>query len=446
MVSRSESSAPSRQRLAITAWLSAMAAHAYLCRLSVGVIAKPIRLELGLSEYQIGIIMGPAFFWAYAFGQIPSSRLGERFGTRISLPLFVAVWSISTAMFAAFSNFYLLMAIFMIIGLSQAGAFPLAVRTISVWHPRSERALASGILTSFMSVGAVLGAGMTGFLIHWLSWQSLFVIYAFPGLIWCALFYRTFRDDPSQHPGANDAERKLILDQSPGHSGISSESDPIPWGALIRSWPMWLICGQQSCRAAAQVFFGTWFTTYLLESRNITVEKSGLLAVLPHLSNGLACLLGGAVVDAIYRKTGSLSISRKGLTVVSLLVCALLIQGTYLVTNAGAAVMLISVGLFCACLASPAAYAVTLDMGGKHVGAVFATMNMCGNIGAGILPLLVPSLREWIRSTPRLMEVCGGDPWNAVIAMVASLYLIAGVCWLMMPMRGTVFEPDLKAT
>ena len=54
----------------------------------ISVAEKTIRGDLGLSEEQMGLILGPAFFWTYALAQIPSSRLGERLGARRSLPLF----------------------------------------------------------------------------------------------------------------------------------------------------------------------------------------------------------------------------------------------------------------------------------------------------------------------------------------------------------------------
>ena len=157
-----DQAAASRIRLVVSAWLAAVAAQAYLCRLSIGVAEKTIRTDLGLSEDQMGLILGPAFFWTYALAQIPSSRLGERLGARISLPIFACTWSIATALFGAVSWFPLLLGIWMIVGLAQAGAFPVATQTISVWYPRSERALASGSLVALMSAGAALGAGLTG--------------------------------------------------------------------------------------------------------------------------------------------------------------------------------------------------------------------------------------------------------------------------------------------
>ena len=432
--------AATRVRLVVSTWLAAMAAQAYLCRLSIGVAEKTIRHDLGLTEAQMGLILGPAFFWTYALAQLPSSRLGEWLGARNSLPCFICVWSIATALFGTVTWFPLVMGIWMVTGLAQAGAFPVATRTIAVWYPKSERALASGSLVALMSVGAAIGAGLTGVLIQRISWQLLFAMYALPGLFWAMGFHWWFRNRPEEHPSVNDAERLYIRDgaaESPAESEIREST---PWLSLATSWPMWLICGQQFCRAAAQIFFGSWFATFLQESRHITVEKSGLLTILPHLSIAAACLIGGGVADAVYRRTGRLDWSRKGLAVISLTLCTALIVVAYFVKDATLAVTVISAGLFCSGLAGPSSYAVTMDMGGRHVGAVFATMNMVGNIGAGLFPLAVPIFREWLQSNPVMLAACGGDTWNAVVVLIALLYLSAAACWLLLPLRGTIFD------
>jgi sugar phosphate permease len=430
-------------RLIVSTWLAVMAALAYLSRYSIGVAEKTIRTDLGLTEGEMGLILGPAFFWTYALAQIPSSRLGERWGARVSLPCFICVWSIATALFGAVSWFPLLMGIWMLSGLSQAGAFPVATRTISQWYPKTERALASGSLVAMMHLGAAVGAGLTGMLLfRGVSWRILFLCYALPGFAWAVGFHRWFRNQPEDHPSVNALELQQIREgeSAAAPSSESQQHDPTPWLCLATSWPMWMICCQQFCRAAGIVFFASWFTTFLQESRGITVQKSGLLLILPHLGIAAAGFIGGSVADSIYRRTGRLDLSRKGLAVASLMLCTGLIFGAYFVEDATLAVAVISVGFFCAGLAGPSAYAITMDMGGRHVGAVFATMNMLGNIGAGLLPIVVPPYRNWIKSTPALLEACSGDSWNAVVVLIALLHLVAALCWLLLPLRGNVFE------
>ena len=111
-------------RFAVTAWLAMAAVFAYLCRNSLVVAESDLRTELGISEEQMGFILGPAFFWTYALAQIPTAWLGERFGSRRCLPAFAAAWSVATASIAFASGFGLLVVSRVGNGIGQAGIFP----------------------------------------------------------------------------------------------------------------------------------------------------------------------------------------------------------------------------------------------------------------------------------------------------------------------------------
>jgi MFS family permease len=105
-----------------------------------------------------------------------------------------------------------------------------------------------------------------------------------------------------------------------------------------------------------------------------------------------------------------------------MLSCALLIVLAYFAADVWLAVAVISAGSFCAAFGGPCAYTITMDVGGKHVAPVFSTMNMWGNIGAFVFPILVPWL---VRA--------GG--WDLVLFIFAGIYVVAAACWL-------AFDPD----
>ena len=62
-------------------------------------------------------------------------------------------------------------------------------------------------------------------------------------------------------------------------------------------------------------------------------------------------------------------------------------------------------------------------------------MNMVGNFGAGLLPLVVPSVRRYVAGNPRLLDLCGGEAWNAVLALFSLMYVLAAFCWRIMPFQ-----------
>ena len=428
------------------AWLCVAAALSYLSRNAIAVAESTVRGDLGLTKEQSGWLMS-AFFISYAVCQIPGAWVGQRFGARRALPAFAVVWSIATAATAA-GGFFVLIATRVAKGVSQAGLFPVSTGVIARWFPRTGQAFATGALASFMSLGGAVGAGLTGWLVVEIGWRWMFVLYGLPGLLWAASFWGWFREAPREHGSVNAAERQLIeLELPAARAGelrspaptaparlsgdLPLPAPPMPWLPLLSSPAMWCICGQQFFRAAGYMFFTSWFATYLQESRGVTIAKSGLLTMLPLLAVVLGSLAGGVMSDAVLRRTGSRRLARQVVAVVSLGLCAALTCSAYFFSDALAAVLIISAGGFCAAVAGPCSYTITIDMGGEHVPTVNSVMNLCGNVGAMLFPLAVPWL---LRET---------GSWNAVLLSFGALYIAAALCWWGLRPEGTVFAQAL---
>jgi len=439
-----QAEAPTNVRYAVSAWLAMAAVFAYLCRNSLVVAESDLRADLGITEEQMGFILGPAFFWTYALAQIPTAWLGERFGSRRCLPAFAAAWSVATASIALAAGFGLLLASRLGNGIAQAGIFPCSTRTIALWHPQTGRAFASGTLGAAMSVGGALGAGLTGWMLGYMPAKYIFAIFAVPGLLWALGFWIWFRERPAEHSSVNRAECDLIAEgrttaKASGNTGFNANM----WLRLTTSPAAWLICGQQFFRAGGYAFFASWFATYLKEARDVTTLQSGFLTALPLIATVFGSTLGGATSDAIFRATRSLALSRKGVAGVSLTLCAGLVFSAFFVADPTAAVLVISLGAFLAAFAGPCAYTVTMDMGGKNVASLFSTMNMIGNFGAGLMPWVVPRFKTWIEETPSLLAQCDGNSWNAVLVLFSVTYLGAAICWVLLSTNGTVFDQSL---
>ncbi len=436
----------SRARVTLSVWLCSGAVIAYLCRNSLAVAEKTIRLDLDISEETMGFILGPAFFWSYALFQIPGGLLGKKFGSRRWLPIFSAVSAGATMLLAVASGMVGLLAARIGTGVAQAGQFPCSAIAITKWFPRGERALTSGLLGASMSVGGAIGAALTGELLEITNWRVMMALYATPGLIWAIGFRLWFRETPNEHPSANPAEVAYIQDDvdrpenRESDSGSKTAPSNASWLLLMLRMSFWLICGQQFFRAAGYAFFSSWFATYLQETRGVSTAKSGWLLTIPLIASVLAAVLGGGVSDFVYRRTGRLTLARSGLAAASLLICTLLVFSAWFVQDATAATIVISAGAFCAAVAGPCAYASTMDMGGTNVALVFSWMNMIGNFGAGLLPWVVPRFRTLIDETPSLLSLCGGNSWNAVLILFGAMFLLASACWALLKVRENELE------
>ena len=339
-------------------------------------------------------------------------------------------------MWAILAGYLCLLVLRMLAGAAQAGLLPCSAAVLSRWMPVTRLAMSGGILNGAMLLGAIIAAFLTGILLECgVGWRWLFVMYALPGGLWALYFHRWFRDSPQDHSSVTPRELEFLLAESQvalelhsKQSGkLNSESSMgTPWLRLATSRAMWGICGQQFFRAAVGIFFFSWFPTYLQEFRGVSVVDSGLLTSVPLLASLIGGLLGGAVSDWIYTKSGKAEVARKGMALACLSSGTLLSVVGCLTHNPLGSVSLIGAGVFCSAMCSPIVHSLTIAMGAGNVATVFGTMNMSGNLGAAAFPIVVPILLG-----------PSGDNWIPVLWVFCSLQVIAVLFWLLIKPQGT---------
>ncbi len=155
---------PTKIRYWVLSGFCAAAAIAYIQRYSINLFAPSIQDDLSLDKDQMGSVMS-GFFAGYALMQIPAAWLGDRWGSRHALTLYAVTWSLATALMAAASNLDSLVAVWTLMGMAQAGLFPCAIIGLRDWQPITLRTVASGMLSTFMNVGAVLAPLLAGWLL-----------------------------------------------------------------------------------------------------------------------------------------------------------------------------------------------------------------------------------------------------------------------------------------
>jgi MFS family permease len=403
-------------RYNLLSFLCAATVIAYLQRSALGVPSKAIERDLGITSQDMGVVW-LAWYAGYAAFQIPAGWVADRSGSKPALIVFAVLWSALTALTGAATGFTGLCALWGAMGLAQAGIFVCATKAIGATFRRTEQAFASGALACCMAGGAALSQYATGRLFGPLTWQEVLAVYAVPGLVWAVAFALVV-----------PAPDKPLAPADP-----VAPVAPVRWSRLLTDRNMLLLCAQQFQRAAAAALFFTWFPRYLQETKGVSVAESGGLAAWPLLAGMLGGLLGGTVSDWLLRRTGSLRLSRQGLAAVATTVCAGVSLAAYYADDARTAVLLVSIAGFCGYASGVSAYATAIAMGGKRVAPVFATMNMSGNIGAGVFPFAVG----------QLVGLTGN--WNVTLLLFAGLFAGSAVCWSLLNPKGTLFDEAEEA-
>jgi MFS family permease len=400
----------SRARYGVLGFTLVLTAIVYLDRVCISTAAPAIRRDLRLSDAQMGYVFS-AFTLAYALMEVPAGWLVDRFGPRRMLARVVTWWSAMTALTGWSGGFGSLFTCRMLFGAGEAGAFPGIARVFSRWLPAASHGRMFGLAVMTGALGGALTQPLVVALLGVMSWRHAFLIFGAVGLVWVGGWFWWFRDDPSQHPRVNDAERKLI-NASPDHAARG-----VPWRRLIGSSSLIALCVMYFGAIYGWFFYLTWLPTYLLEARGFDLEAVGWLAALPLVGIAIGVFAGGWLSDGIVRRHG-LRAGRRIPGLVGFPSAAIAVVAGLSAHDPLAAALLLAVAAGLSALGVSPAWAACLDIGGVHVGVVTGAMNTFGNLGGALSPIVVGlCLERW-------------HSYDAPLVTVAIFYLVAAFAWL----------------
>ena len=191
---------PTHVRYGVLAMTVAAYMITYMDRVVISSAAPSMRKEFGLSLVTMGWILA-SFRWGYSLFQIPGGWLGDRIGPRRALSLIVAWWSAFTSLTALCWSAGSLAACRFLFGMGEAGAFPIATRSLSRWMLPAERGMAQGVTHAGSRLGAALTPPLVVALIVAYGWRMPFFVFGFLGVIWAVAWFFWYRDTPDEHSG-----------------------------------------------------------------------------------------------------------------------------------------------------------------------------------------------------------------------------------------------------
>jgi predicted MFS family arabinose efflux permease len=162
----------------------------------IAIIGQSMKIDLRLSDTQLGLLAGTAFATLYAFSGIPIARLAERFNRVTIISIALVVWSALTALLGAAAGFTQLLLIRVGVGVGEAGCTPPAHSLISDYFAPQRRATALSVYSCGISVGYILGAILGGYVTLHYGWRAACVVVGLPGIGVALLLRRFVREPP----------------------------------------------------------------------------------------------------------------------------------------------------------------------------------------------------------------------------------------------------------
>jgi ACS family hexuronate transporter-like MFS transporter len=399
----------------------------YLDRQVLGLLKPTLEADFGWTESDFSHIV-MAFQAAYAFSLIGFGAMIDKIGTKMGYIISVVVWSIAAMLHAVATGTFSFGLMRAILGLGEAGNFPVAIKATAEWFPKKERALATGIFNSGANIGAVVAPIMVPWILGAYGWQEAFLITGAIGFVWLIFWWRYY-EVPAKHNRVNQVEYDYIhSDNEPD----TSKEAPVKWLQLFKVRQTWAFVFGKMLTDPIWWFFLYWLPSYFAEAFKLNLSKPSPELVIVYTATTIGSIGGGYLSGYFIKKGWAVFRARK----TSMLIFAFLvtpIMAAQYTTNIWQAVVLISLAAAAHQAWSANIFTTASDMFPKKaVSSVVGIGGMAGSVGGILFPLLVGIILDNYKAAGNI-----GGGYNVIFIICGFAYLLA---WGVMH----VFSPKME--
>ncbi|ATQ42060.1 spinster family MFS transporter [Caulobacter mirabilis] len=283
----------------------------FIDRTIIATIGQAIKVDLKLTDTQLGLLGGLYFALLYTTLGIPIARWAERGNRTTIIALALVIWSGFTALCGAAQNFVQLALLRFGVGIGEAGCSPPAHSLISDYFEPKKRATALSIYSFGIPLGTMIGAVAGGWLATEFSWRVAFVIVGLPGVILALLFKILVKEPPRGHSEAIEKpliEEDLTAPAPPAPKPFSLGQEFRELGAvakvLFAKWPVVHMVLGITLASFAGYGTGAFVPPYFVRQFGLDLATVGLIVgLVGGFSAGIGTLVGGIISDWAGKKS-----------------------------------------------------------------------------------------------------------------------------------------------
>ena len=272
-------SALRRYRWAIFAVLTVGYFFVYFHRISVSVVGQDIVADVGGS---IGFLSS-VYYWTYTAMQIPSGVMADRFGARAASTVFLLIASIGSLVTCVGTEFWMIVLGKVMIAAGMAVVYVPLMKLVSVWFPKSDFAVLSGVVIAVGNVGAIAATGPLELMAQALGWREVFLVLGVITLVLAVLCATVIRNHPKDR-GLPSVEAVELSEHGTAVVESSAARIPVLQGLRIvfsggrKFWTCalayFLVYG------SIMTFQGTWAVTYFNNVYDFVLSASWMVTAL----------------------------------------------------------------------------------------------------------------------------------------------------------------------
>jgi len=253
------------------------------------------------------------FQLCYASGLLGVGYVIDRIGTKLGYGISLFMWSIAAIMHAAAKSTFGFGVWRGFLGISEAGNFPAAIKTVAEWFPKKERALATGIFNSGTNVGAIIAPLVVPWIAVKWGWQWAFILTGAVGLIWL-IFWFLIYEVPAKHKKLSNAEFDYINSDTAdlvvrGEKEISQPK--ISWIKLLSFKQTWAFFIGKFLTDPVWWFFLFWLPAFLKAEYGLIGMQVSIPLMVVYTMTTFGSVFGGWLPLHFIKKGWAVAKARK---------------------------------------------------------------------------------------------------------------------------------------
>ncbi|MEB7839833.1 MFS transporter [Mammaliicoccus sciuri] len=384
----------------------------YLDRSALSVAAPFIQEDLKLTPGQMGIIFS-SFSIGYAIFNFVGGVASDKFGAKITLFVAMIVWSLFSGAIVLVVGFVSLFIVRILFGMGEGPLSATINKMVNNWYPPSKRATAVGLANSGTPLGGAISGPIVGYIALHLGWRVSFVAIMVIGLIWAISWWFFAKEKPDYIEETKIDEKADIAPVTTFKLGYYLKNPTVLFTAFAFFAYNYIL-----------FFFLTWFPSYLVDARNLSIENMSLITVIPWVLGFLGLAMSGIVSDFVYKHTVQKGVlfSRKVVLVVCLFLSAVCIGISGIVATTAGAVTLVALSVLFLYLTGAIYWAIVQDVvDSNNVGSVGGFMHLLANTAGIIGPTITGYIIQTTGTYTAAFLLAGG---LAVIASIAVIFFV----------------------
>lgn len=269
----------------------------YLDRQVMGLLKPVLEKEFSWDEKDYSYIV-MAFTTTYAIGYMAMGRFIDKVGTKIGYAVSLIVWSLASIGHGFVKSTIGFIIARSTLGISEAGNFPAAIKSVAEWFPKKERALATGIFNSGATVGAILAPLLVPFILGHYGWRQTFVWIGALGMVWIVLWWK-FYAVPEKTKNISKEELQYIKSDQ---AEKAEEKTKIPLSELLKYKVTWSFAIGKMLTDPIWYFFMFWLPAYFSDVFKMDLTKPSLPLIIIYSGTTIGSIGGGYLSSFLIKK------------------------------------------------------------------------------------------------------------------------------------------------